>query len=415
MPRVLHYKSPRKGGIRVFLATPAYSGLSAAYTYALFASQQALSEEGINCDLEIMAENCHVDDSRNVLVRDFLETDCEYLVFLDADLRWNPSELVQLIKHPQDIVAGIYPLKERDSSYPVRLFDGVIQAYNGLVEVEAVPTGFLKISRRILQELADISPGFMGKTDTKERTKIPLIFERTMADGARWGGDYTFCKKAAALGHKIYIDPEMTFEHSGEWNWMGCFGDYLRKKNNIHSPKLLEALNKLRGEFEDDVFAEIFKYWGNDWAASPELLLTCFELAKDKEVFECGSGISTLVMVLAGAHVTAYESDYLWYQKVKELAEKLKLDINLIYSPIKDYGEFKWYSDLPPKFELALVDGPQRQIGRKGFYELADYEHADILVDDYTDLPILEGRENFSFGDKRPFTLSRPKCLKKSA
>lgn len=416
MPRVLHYKSPRKGGIRVMLATPAYSGLSAAYTYALFASQQTLIDEDINCDFEIMAENCHVDDSRNVLVRDFLETDCEYLVFLDADLRWNPSELVELIKHDQDIVAGIYPLKEANESYPIRFNDGEIVSVDGLIEVEAVPTGFLKMSRKVLQELADDAPGFYGKADTDKRMKVPLIFERTMEDGVRWGGDYTFCLKARDKGYKIYIDPEFTFEHSGEWFFTGCLGDHLRKQNGIMNPKLLSALESLRGDFEDDVFADIYKYWGNEWTASPELLLTCYEVAKQHQtVFECGSGVSTLVMGMTGVDVIAYESNYLWYEKLKKYLDVLELDnVDLVYSHIKDYGEYRWFSDLPPIFDMALVDGPVRDIGRDGFFQLANYDQATLLIDDMYEMN-LEGRESFSFGHNQPFVISRPACLKKSA
>lgn len=416
MPRVLHAKAPRKGGIRVFLATPAYSGLSAAYTYALFASQQELIENGINANFEIMAENCHVDDSRNVLVRDFLETDCDMLVFLDADLRWSPSDLVKLIKHEADIVAGIYPLKEKDESYPVRLFQGEIWANSqGLVEVEAVPTGFLKISRKVLQKLADKAPGFYGKADTSERMKVPLIFERTMENSTRWGGDYTFCRKAAQEGFKIWIDPEMTFEHSGDWQFNGCYGDYLRKVNNIPDPKLIDLLIQVKENPTDETFVELFKRWGNDWAASPELLMTSYELAKQhNHVFECGSGLSTLVMGTV-SKVTAYESDFVWYNKVKTIADHLNLDVNIVYSPIKDYGEFYWYSDTPPEFDMVLVDGPVRSIGRDGFYRLANYEKATVLADDYTIVDALKDRDNFQYNGSRPFLISRPLCLKKSA
>ena len=34
--------------------------------------------------LGLLTGNCHVDDARNILVKNFLETDCETLVFLRA-------------------------------------------------------------------------------------------------------------------------------------------------------------------------------------------------------------------------------------------------------------------------------------------------------------------------------------------
>lgn len=416
MPRALICKGP-ESGVRAFLATPAYSGLSGDYVQSLFSSQAKLLDQGISCDLELMTENCHVDDGRNMLVRDFLETDCEMLVFLDTDIAWNADDLVKLIKSDRDIVAGIYPLKKVGQGYPVKLFEGIQQAEDdGLLEVYSVPTGFLKITRKVIEDLVKVSSGYKAEGDTKQSLEIPIIFERTLEDGNRWGGDYTFCRKAKALGYKIYIDPEMEFKHFGENVWSGCIGDYLRDENNIQNPKLTQALNELRGEYTVKTFADIYRHWGNDWAASPELLMTCFEVAKQhNEIFECGSGISTIVMALTGNKVTAYESDYLWYKKVKTLSEVLGLDINLVYSPIKDYGDFQWYSDLPPKFDLALVDGPVRLIGREGFYKLADYENATLLIDDYLDIPILRNRVNLTFGEEHPFIISRPECLKKSA
>ena len=418
MPRTLHYKPPADGG--VFLATPAYAGLSASYVYALFASTRALQEAGIDAHLEIMAENCHVDDSRNVLVRDFLETDCESLVFLDADLRWNPSELVRLIQHDVDIVAGIYPLKnnpKEDMTYPIRHLPGdTLENEIGLLEVEAVPTGFLKISRQVLESLAEDAPGFRNKLDTSDRIKTPLIFERTMLDGARWGGDYTFCMKAREKGFKVWIDPHMTFEHAGEHVWNGCYADHLVKQANQIHPKIIKNLADISCDRQtDDTFIDLFRTWNNEWASSPELLAACFEIARQYKtpVLEFGSGLSSLVMAAAGANVYALEHDWVWYEKITRIKNALSLDnLTVKYAPIRDYGDFRWYDidQLPDtrEYGIMLVDGPPRDVGRKGFDVLVHSDHAVVIRDDT--LMTAECKGQFSFGVARPFFIKMPEA-----
>jgi acetone carboxylase gamma subunit len=42
----------------------------------------------------LLSGNCHVDDARNSVVREFLASDCTELVFIDADVSWEPETLV---------------------------------------------------------------------------------------------------------------------------------------------------------------------------------------------------------------------------------------------------------------------------------------------------------------------------------
>ena len=50
--------------------------------------------------------------ARNEIMQNFLETDMNYLLFIDSDMIWEPDSLelaYNLIQHPQvDIVTGIY-------------------------------------------------------------------------------------------------------------------------------------------------------------------------------------------------------------------------------------------------------------------------------------------------------------------
>lgn len=409
MPKMLH----KKGVGGVFLATPAYGGLTASYTHALFNTSKAFFEAGINCELAIFAENCHVDDSRNVLVRDFLESDCDIFVFLDADLRWEPKDLLKLIRHDRDVVAGIYPLKQSPENYPVRFLDGEIWAdSDGLVEVESVPTGFLKIKRHVLETLAEKAPKFTNKTDHHSRLKIPLIFERTMENETRWGGDYTFCRKWRATGGKIYIDPEMKFAHEGTSEWVGSLGNHLRKINGITDDYIKGILAKIQAKKEKiDDLINLVDAWDNEWSVEPDFLAALILLARGNngKVLECGSGLTTMVLDALGQKTLSLEHDRQWVDFVGKKLNGTQ-NTSIKHSPIKN----GWYDvDLDEKYSLVVCDGPPRDIGRDGLIPALSGNMENgclIIVDDAGDMTNWEKQLNtkFSvFGDKRKYAIAK--------
>jgi hypothetical protein len=104
-------EGPPAEGRKVLLAIPTYEKPDTSLAFALSRSREALTSAGIQSALIILEGNCHVDDARNSLVRDFLESDCTDLVFLDADVTWEPKGLVALCERDEDIVGGVYPYR----------------------------------------------------------------------------------------------------------------------------------------------------------------------------------------------------------------------------------------------------------------------------------------------------------------
>ena len=151
MSQLMTLGASAPGGI--CLAIPCYGGMSPITAFALAASMRALAQAGIPHDLIVYGGNCHVDDARNSIVREFLAGPCEHLMFIDADLSWAPDDLLRMARSKRDVVAGIYPHKKDELTFPVRhLATAVLQAEeDGAIEVERVPTGFLRISRHVLQ------------------------------------------------------------------------------------------------------------------------------------------------------------------------------------------------------------------------------------------------------------------------
>lgn len=385
MPKVLHRKSSHPRA--TFLATPCSGNVDPAFTFSLAESCKELTRQGIEVELEIYSENCHVDDGRNRLVRDFLDSDCDQLVFLDSDLRWEPEDLKKLILHQKDVVAGIYPLKQETEGYPVRHLPGDVYAdEDGLVEVEGVPTGFLKIRRNVLEELDKGSEHFPSKDDVEGRRMIPIIFERTHSNNTRWGGDYTFCLKWRETGGKIYIDPNFRLEHYGSKCFSGTYMQYMKRKMGLGVEPMLETIRDCNETIQTII--DITEQWGNPtFQASPEFLYMCIKKARESkgDIVECGSGLSTLAMAVSTKHtVHCLEHNPIWATHIQKEAQRYGIsNINIIYAPIRN----KWYGvDSIPYCDLIVCDGPPRAESDRNKLKEHLPNGMTVLFDDYEEL-----------------------------
>ncbi len=364
--RLLHSKDPCGNGKRIFIAVPAYGNLPAEFVSSLWDARKELLDNGILSELLIAAGGCHVDDNRNMLISTFLESQCDALVFIDDDTRFNACDLVALALSTPDVVAGIAPKKKEDLDFACRLIPGEIWSNSEcLIEVEGVGAAFLKISRYAIEELCKNEVSYTQKIGGTDRV-IYQIFERTTENGARWGGDYSFCRKWSALGGKIYVFPDMTFGHIGHKEYLGSLGHWLREKNGLNDEYLSKKLREFRGvEIPAKEILSISQAWGNsNYSASIDLLSALDVLAKSGSgpILEFGSGLSTLVMSTSGREVFSVDHDMEWIDKVNSIASKAGLHVSTMYSDIKKDCYESVYSPYP---SMVFIDGPPRHLAKR--------------------------------------------------
>jgi len=147
------------------------------------------------------------------------------------------------------------------------------------------------------------------------------------------------------------------------------------------------------------VISDLIYGWGNEgWSASNEYLLSCLQVAcaSHGPILECGSGLTTILLgVIAqstGNTVWTLEHNQMWYERVNRYIRKFKiLSVRLCFSPLKDFGDFSWYSapldQMPDKFVMVVCDGPPGHTrgGRYGLLPIMKQKlkpGATILLDD---------------------------------
>ena len=97
----------------IFVATPMYGGMCAGpYTQSLMAMPAVLNQHGVSMSCGFLFNESLITRARNALVKNFLATDATHLMFIDADIRFNPYDILHMINSNKDIICGIYPKKE---------------------------------------------------------------------------------------------------------------------------------------------------------------------------------------------------------------------------------------------------------------------------------------------------------------
>lgn len=391
MSNLYYDAGPKASGQKVLLATTAYDSPDASYTFSIARSRAALSEAGIQTAYLLLQGNCHVDDARNTVVRDFLASDCTELVFLDADVSWEPEHLVHLCGYDCDLVGGVYPYRREGNgkeAMPVRnLPDCFVPDENGLLEVEGLPTGFMRIKRHVLEAMAKERPTFRKD----QGNPIPLLFERDIYNGGRRGGDIGFCMRWREMGGKLYAAADLRLGHCGKHVIRDSLAASLRRQVGQSLAHVAETIRN--GAETPDTYAEAIKAVNNPWGAQVDVLTLAVLLARKSTgpIIETGSGLTTILMAAANPDQTVWcieHSDH-YARQLESMAHSAGVsNIALVTCNFKD----GWYdltddlNDLPAKFSLGLVDGPPREFGdRMKFFDVFGERCSAILADDADD------------------------------
>jgi hypothetical protein len=213
-----------KAPIRPYVCTPAYDGkVDTDYAIALSETMKAASMMGIDVTAAIMGNGAFIDLARNTFVQMFLDnTDCTHLFFIDADLKWEARAFIGLVSAGLPVCAGVYQRRQMPPDYPVKYVEadegGLHIVKGGWIACERVPTGFLCIERKVIEEMAEESI----KLNLTNQPPTPRLFYTKLTEDNRFmGEDFVWCDDyRAKYNEPIWVWPDFDFTHGGyECNW----------------------------------------------------------------------------------------------------------------------------------------------------------------------------------------------------
>jgi hypothetical protein len=239
---------------KVFLSTPCYGGLCLEkYMSSVIKLQILLMKEQIELMIDTTENESLVHRARNVSVGRFMQkTDCEYLMFIDADIDFDPQAVVRLVKSGHELSVACYPKKvvmwdqaaqaikngdDRDmamlsSSLVVNIGATRRTIEDGFVEILDGPTGFMLINRSVFKKLEEKFPELWCKNDHQNRDfdEYHAAFDCMIDPESRryLSEDYAFCRRWQQVGGKIYADVNTTLGHIGNLPFSGCMEERLK-------------------------------------------------------------------------------------------------------------------------------------------------------------------------------------------
>lgn len=244
--------APLPEKITLAIATPCFGGqLSVRYAASLFKLQNYLRQYG-NIDLKLLFKDgdALITRARASLLSQFLDDPAAtHLLFLDADIGFEPDQVLRLIANGAEMCAAIYPIKQigwdrvaaavaagRDPAaaalqYVFEVDDpNAVVARDGFVQVRYAGTGFLMIRRAALERMCAAYPELRYRRDhsvdaTTESVNRFALFECMIAeDGTYLSEDFSFCKRWTDMGGEIWADLGSRLDHVGPMVFHGNLG-----------------------------------------------------------------------------------------------------------------------------------------------------------------------------------------------
>lgn len=230
--------------VNLFIATPCYGGnLTSRYVLSLLGTQSLLIQNGIGYSVYFHTDSL-ITRARNSIASHFLRQRVfTHLLFVDADLAFDPSIVLRFLDFDKEVVGGVYPVKQldigairRSAIADDRVAEAVSYNYsssiylhennmpeNGFIRVNYAATGFLMIKREVLERMVEAYPGLRYQDDFTRLDPIPAyaLFDTMIEEGRFLPEDYAFCKRWRDLGGEIWADVASKFAHIGSYIYSG--------------------------------------------------------------------------------------------------------------------------------------------------------------------------------------------------
>lgn len=204
---------------RVIIATPSYDGkVCAEYCASLAWTMKQAEANGILLYPIFASGDALVTRARNRLIQTAVDAnDIAALVFIDADIGWKADQFFRLISHEEDFVGGAYRQKIPDTRYVFVPKPSAAVGENGLVEIDGIGTGFLKLSAECFRKLHGAAVPYKDGP-----TRARAVFETVINDGHHWSEDLLLCKKwREEHNGKVFLDTAITCTHTGSAMYTG--------------------------------------------------------------------------------------------------------------------------------------------------------------------------------------------------
>jgi hypothetical protein len=242
---------------KLFIATPMYGGMcTGAYMKSCIDLQSLCANFNIGAKFSFIFNESLIQRARNYLTDEFFSrSDCTHLLFIDADISFNPQDVLALLalsaREDIDIIGAPYAKKsiewgqlhkglKKNPNLPLEDYSKLTGAivFNPVggtskfsvtepLEVMDLGTGFMLIKRSVFEKFQEAYPEKMYKPDHVGQAhfdgtrEICAFFDCVIDPQSKryLSEDYYFTQHCRKLGLKVWMCPWMKMFHTGTYSF----------------------------------------------------------------------------------------------------------------------------------------------------------------------------------------------------
>lgn len=239
------------GAAQVMIGTPCFGGLvHQGYMLSILKLIHTGLGREVGFTLEMLGHDSLITRSRNTLLARFLaQPAATHLLFIDADIAFEPEQIGRMLAFNRELVAGMYPLKVAhwDAAAGARMARGEHPASAPLLYVGSpctgaeaeregdfvtgtyAGTGFMLLRRDMLEHMVGAYPETRYRHIDAANAAVPdgsachALFDCMIEPetGTYLSEDFTFCRRWRALGGKLWLDTRGRLTHVGAHDFAG--------------------------------------------------------------------------------------------------------------------------------------------------------------------------------------------------
>jgi len=240
----------------ILIATPCFGGMvSQNYMLSVIRLMSYAKSAGFDVSLSMLSDDALISRARSTLVAAFLDNPAAtHLLFVDADISFEPQQVERLLRFDKDFTGALYPLKSIDwDLIPQRCVkhgETVRQAALSYVGTFCPETerkqegdfataiyaggGFQLIRRSALERMIAAYPETRfsrvhnlpksgSRREPAESSNLFALFDCIIdpETGAYLSEDYSFCLRWRRIRGEIWMDVASQLTHSGHYEFVG--------------------------------------------------------------------------------------------------------------------------------------------------------------------------------------------------
>ena len=257
----------------ISILTPCYGSLCYVnFVQCLLATKELLEKNNIGFNIEFCKSDSLVSRARNNLVAKSMANEkMTHMIFIDADITWQPIDIIKLMISDKPLVGGLYPLKNynwqnliKDKNNPynsnpvqsiinkknqsqfrdiiddesmvrynllkynVNYLSNTISIEKNLTRVKHLATGFMMMQRCVIEKMSKAYPSTkyvddVGFLENNENDFAFALFDCGVEEGHYFSEDWLFCHRWTKMNGEIYIDVSIALTHTGIEDYRGNY------------------------------------------------------------------------------------------------------------------------------------------------------------------------------------------------